>query len=128
MQGKRRITRKNRCPHSLPIIRSIIKEWKAQTNGSVKRSPPGRYNCHYYLSVGDKDNTHSHVHLITQNYFDNTRCKRKTCFVPKNKKNGYSIKKKGAHCASRIIRPTSSAKQIVGQMRKSLKRNGCKPI
>ena len=128
MQSKRRITRENRCPRPLPIIRSIIKEWKAQTNGSVKRSPPGRYNCDYYLSVGDKDNTHSHVHLITKNYFDNTTRKRHPSFRPKNKKNGYSIKKKGAHCASVLIHPTSSAKQIVGQMRKSMKKNGCKPV
>jgi len=128
-----KLTRKNwnkRCAHPFPIIRSIIKEWKAQTRGTVKKSRLGKYGCDYYLSNGNKDNTKTHVHLITKNYFDNTLSNRVQYFEPKKKNNqvGYCIKKKGSHCASTIIQPASSAKQIVGKMKQSMKKSGCKPI
>ncbi len=115
---------------TLPIIQNIIKEWKAQTRGTVKKNRSGKYGCDYYLSNGNKDNTKTHVHLITKNYFDNTTQKKQPPFEPKKKNNkvGYCIKKKGAHCASTFIQPASSAKQIVGKMRKSMKKSGCKPI
>ena len=130
------LTRKKRTTRCKPrpIIQNIIKEWKAQTRGTVKKSRPGKYGCDYYLSNDNQDNTKSHVHLITKNYFDNTTQKKKTPFEPKknnkNKNNqvGYCIKKNGKHCASRFIQPASSAKQIVGKMRKSMKTSGCKVI
>jgi hypothetical protein len=119
------LTRKKRSAKckSPPIIQNIIKEWKAQTRGTVKKSSPGKYGCDYYLSNGNQDNTKSHVHLITKNYFDNTTQRKK-----KNNKVGYCIKKNGKHCASTFIQPASSAKQIVGKMRKSMKKSGCKVI
>lgn len=129
------LTRKKRSAKckSPPIIQNIIKEWKAQTRGTVKKSSPGKYGCDYYLSNGNQDNTKTHVHLITKNYFDNTtQRKHPHPFDPKrknkNNKVGYCIKKNGKHCASRFIQPASSAKQIVGKMRKSMKKSGCKAI
>lgn len=144
MQGKTRtrsnrafvashkLTRKKRttrCKHPT-IIKNIIKEWKAQTRGTVKKSSLGNYDCDYYLSNGNKDSRRTHVHLITKNYFDNTTLKKQTPFKPKknNNKIGYCIKKNGKHCASTFIQPASSAKQIVGKMRKSMKKSGCKAI
>jgi len=130
----RKLTRKKRSArcNNRPIVRNIIKEWKAQTNGTLKKSAPGKYGCDYYLSNGNQDNRRTHVHLITKNYFDNTTQKKQNTFEPKkkNKNNqvGYCIKKNGKHCASTVIRPTSSAKQIVEQMRNSMKKSGCKAI
>jgi hypothetical protein len=119
------LTRKKRSAKckSPPIIQNILKEWKAQTRGTVKKSSPGKYGCDYYLSNGNQDNTKTHVHLITKNYFDNTTQRKN-----KNNKVGYCIKKNGKHCASTFIQPASSAKQIVGKMRISMKKSGCKVI
>ena len=125
-----KLTRKKRTTRckSPTIIRNIIKEWKVQTRGTVKKSSPGKYDCDYYLSNSNKHNTKSHVHLITKNYFDNTTQKKHPLFEPKNNKIGYCIKKNWKHCASTFIQPASSAKQIVGKMRKSMKKSGCKAI
>jgi len=110
-----------RCNHR-PIIRNILKEWKAQTKGTLKKSGKhSKYGCDYYLSNGNQDNRRTHVHLITKNYFDNKLTKRKTPFKPKNNKIGYCIKKNGKHSRPTLIQPTSSAKQIVSQMRKTMK-------
>ena len=121
----KKLTRKKRSAKCKPrpIIQNIIKEWKAQTRGTVKKSRPGKYGCDYYLSNGNQDNRRTHVHLITKNYFDNTTQRKN-----KNNKVGYCIKKNGKHCASTFIQPASSAKQIVGKMRKSMKKSGCKVI
>ena len=100
------------------FINEIIKEWQKITNGgNIKQDNNENFKGDYYLSINDKHNTGSHIHLIiVDNIFKNLDTKYKEtrsdlCYI---------TKKYNLHSEKQFIDKNKTPKSIVEDMYREL--------
>ena len=100
------------------FINEIIEEWEKITNGgNIKQDKNGEFKGDYYLSINDKSDYYSHIHLIINDRIikNPEEIYKQTCFNL-----CYMAKKYNLHSELHYIDQNKSPKTIVEDMYREL--------